>query len=107
VQLVFQDPFASLNPRMTVPTIVGAPLTVHRRGSRAEREGMRRLGCDRSTISADWPTVISPAFASSMNARTHTLLGSMMVKTGSPAASADPSSFCRVITMASYGAVRV
>jgi oligopeptide/dipeptide ABC transporter ATP-binding protein len=38
MQLVFQDPFASLNPRMTVRGIVGAPLTVHRRGSRAERE---------------------------------------------------------------------
>jgi oligopeptide/dipeptide ABC transporter ATP-binding protein len=37
MQLVFQDPFASLNPRMTVGGIVGAPLTVHRRGSRAER----------------------------------------------------------------------
>jgi oligopeptide/dipeptide ABC transporter ATP-binding protein len=38
MQLVFQDPFASLNPRMTVRSIVGAPLTVHRRGTGAERE---------------------------------------------------------------------
>jgi oligopeptide/dipeptide ABC transporter ATP-binding protein len=43
MQLVFQDPFASLNPRMTVGGIVGAPLTVHRRmghrrAGRAERE---------------------------------------------------------------------
>ncbi len=36
MQLVFQDPFASLNPRMTVRGIVGAPLTVHRQVSRAE-----------------------------------------------------------------------
>src|SRR6476660_3436837 len=29
MQIVFQDPFASLNPRMTAGDIVGAPLSVH------------------------------------------------------------------------------
>jgi oligopeptide transport system ATP-binding protein len=29
MQMVFQDPFSSLDPRMTVETIVGEPLTVH------------------------------------------------------------------------------
>ncbi len=30
MQLIFQDPFSSLNPRMTVGAIVGEPLTIHR-----------------------------------------------------------------------------
>jgi oligopeptide transport system ATP-binding protein len=30
VQIIFQDPFASLNPRMTVGAIVGEALTIHR-----------------------------------------------------------------------------
>jgi oligopeptide transport system ATP-binding protein len=38
MQLVFQDPFASLNPRMTVRGIVTAPLIVHGRASRTEQD---------------------------------------------------------------------
>jgi oligopeptide transport system ATP-binding protein len=30
MQIIFQDPFASLNPRMTVSTIIGEALTIHR-----------------------------------------------------------------------------
>jgi len=37
MQLVFQDPYSSLDPRMTVGDIVGEPLVVHRVGSRQER----------------------------------------------------------------------
>jgi oligopeptide transport system ATP-binding protein len=32
MQLIFQDPFASLNPRMTVERIVGTPLDIHEPG---------------------------------------------------------------------------
>ncbi|CAN7703301.1 ABC transporter ATP-binding protein [Ensifer adhaerens] len=37
IQMIFQDPFASLNPRHTIGEILEAPLIVHRAGSRAER----------------------------------------------------------------------
>ena len=37
MQIVFQDPFASLNPRMTIGEIVGEPLIVHRVGTKAQR----------------------------------------------------------------------
>ncbi len=37
MQMIFQDPYASLNPRMTVGGIVGEPLEVHNIGSRNER----------------------------------------------------------------------
>ncbi|MEW6258897.1 MAG: dipeptide ABC transporter ATP-binding protein [Thermodesulfobacteriota bacterium] len=38
MQIVFQDPFSSLNPRKTVAQIVGEPLLVHGVRSRKERE---------------------------------------------------------------------
>ena len=37
MQIVFQDPFASLNPRMTVAEILEEPLIVHRTGDGAAR----------------------------------------------------------------------
>jgi len=37
VQMIFQDPFASLNPRTTIARIIEEPLIVHRRGNAAER----------------------------------------------------------------------
>ena len=38
MQIVFQDPFSSLSPRMSVGEIVGEGLDVHRIGSAAERD---------------------------------------------------------------------
>jgi oligopeptide transport system ATP-binding protein len=37
MQIVFQDPYASLNPRMTIGDIVGEPLLVHGLGTRQRR----------------------------------------------------------------------
>ena len=47
--MIFQDPFSSLNPRMTLLDLVGEPLLVHGMASRREREErvaelLRRVG---------------------------------------------------------------
>jgi ABC-type oligopeptide transport system ATPase subunit len=42
MQIVFQDPYSSLNPRMTVGNIVAEPLTVHGIGTRRSREATVR-----------------------------------------------------------------
>ncbi len=51
MQIVFQDPYASLNPRMKVGDIVGEPLVIHKVGTRKERdervaELLKRVGLD-------------------------------------------------------------
>jgi oligopeptide/dipeptide ABC transporter ATP-binding protein len=55
MQIIFQDPYSSLNPRMTVAGIVGEGLAVHRIGSRAERrdlvqEILERVGLSKAHI---------------------------------------------------------
>ena len=42
MQMVFQDPYASLNPRKRVGTIVSDPMRIHNLGTRAEQK--RRVG---------------------------------------------------------------
>lgn len=38
IQMIFQDPYASLNPRMTVGDIIGEPLDIHKLAARSERQ---------------------------------------------------------------------
>ncbi len=51
IQIVFQDPYSSLNPRRRVGSIVGDPLRIHRVGTKSERRGrveevLRLVGLD-------------------------------------------------------------
>jgi len=47
MQIIFQDPYSSLDPRMTIGKIIEEPLIVHRLGAKAERqERLRKLMAD-------------------------------------------------------------
>ncbi len=48
IQIVFQDPFGSLSPRMTIADIVGEGLTVHAKGDPGKRvaEALTEVGLD-------------------------------------------------------------
>jgi peptide/nickel transport system ATP-binding protein len=56
VQMIFQDPFSSLNPRMRVSEIIAEPLAIHRIGSAGERRDrvawlMERVGLSAGQLS--------------------------------------------------------
>jgi oligopeptide/dipeptide ABC transporter ATP-binding protein len=53
VNMIFQDPYSSLNPRMTIQQIVEAPLRIHTRMTRAEREERVRWLLDRAGLQAE------------------------------------------------------
>ena len=56
VQMIFQDPFSSLNPRMRVSEIIGEPLAIHRIGTPGQRRErvaqlMERVGLSPDQLS--------------------------------------------------------
>jgi peptide/nickel transport system ATP-binding protein len=53
MQIVFQDPYGSLNPRMRVSAIVGEGLAIHRIGTRAERDARVRALLELVGLPAD------------------------------------------------------
>ncbi len=55
MQIVFQDPYASLNPRMKIRTIVGEPFAIHKTLSGSERDDqveqlLKVVGLDASAL---------------------------------------------------------
>jgi peptide/nickel transport system ATP-binding protein len=55
MQIIFQDPYASLNPRMTIRTIVGEPFVIHGIARGSEREQrvadlLKTVGLDSSVM---------------------------------------------------------
>jgi peptide/nickel transport system ATP-binding protein len=52
-QMIFQDPYASLDPRMSVGTAIGEPLTIHSVGTAAERRERVAMLLKRVHLSPD------------------------------------------------------
>jgi ABC-type glutathione transport system ATPase component len=65
MQIVFQDPHASLNPAMTIAQLVEHPLQIHGVGSRAERR--TRVAEALSTVGLDPPEQFLDKFPSDLS----------------------------------------
>ncbi|MCY3838926.1 MAG: ATP-binding cassette domain-containing protein [Gammaproteobacteria bacterium] len=69
MQMIFQDPFASLNPRMTVRQIIEEPLIIHRVGGASERLGAVRDMLARVQLEEDSLTRYPHAFSGGQRQR--------------------------------------
>lgn len=54
IQLVFQDPTSSLNPRLSAAEIISEPLAVQRQGTRAQQHQRARELMDQVGLPAKW-----------------------------------------------------
>ncbi len=69
MQMIFQDPFASLNPRMTVGSLVREPLDIHGVGTMKQRNDMVKQMLDRVGIRPEYRTRYPHAFSGGQRQR--------------------------------------
>ena len=60
MQLIFQDPYASLNPRMSVGDIVSEALKIHGTASRRRNRGPHGIPVGKGRVAPRTPPALSP-----------------------------------------------
>lgn len=104
LQMVFQDPVSSLNPRRTVRNIVAEPLTIWGKGTRSERlaqadEMLRAVGLEPSDFGDRKPTELSGGQCQRVAIARALLSGAKILVCDEPVSSLDVSLRATVLNL--------